>query len=155
MSSLKIPAAPFFHISPLSFKGEGGGRMKNKTIHSLPSSHSPLLAYSPLERECTRGVQQKQQTEIELLFRSELAVIFRKSDRLYVELQHHKVTPDPPPPRKLFLFQPISLQPMTHHKVCGDVTPYYQPPCSDLEFDLWLIDLIQSNDPHQSAPVKV
>lgn len=65
--------------------------MKNKTIHSLPSSRSPLLAHSPHERE--RGVQQKQQAEIELLFRSELAVIFRKSDMLDVELQHHKVTP--------------------------------------------------------------
>lgn len=91
----KVPAAPFssffffFQIYPPRFKGE---RMKNKTTHSLPSSHSP----SPPGRAHTKSVQQKHQTEIELLFQSELAVIFRKSDMLYIELQHHKVTPFPP-----------------------------------------------------------
>lgn len=57
---------------------------------------------------------------------------------LYVELQHHKVTPYP------LFFQASSLQPMTHHQVCGDVTPCYPPPCSDQKFDIRLIDLIQS-----------
>lgn len=85
----------------------------------------------------TRGVQQKHQTEIELKFWSERAIIFRKSDMLYVELQHHKVTHTP-------LFQPSTLQPMTHRKVCSDVTPCYPPPCSHQKSDLWLIDLIQS-----------
>lgn len=86
----KVPAAPFlfFPDLPSSFKGE---RMKNKTTHSLPSSHSPSLACTP-QGESTKSVQQKHQTEIELLFLSELAVIFRKSDMVYVELQHHKVT---------------------------------------------------------------
>lgn len=88
--------------------------------------------------ESAKSVQQKHQTEIELLFQSELAVIFRKSDMLYIELQHHKVTPYPS------FFQPSILQRMTHSEVCGDVTPNYPPPCSDHKFDIQLIDLIQS-----------
>lgn len=71
---------------------------------------------------------------------------------LYVELQHHKVTPCTPPPP----LQPSSLQPMTHHKVCGDVTPYYQPSCSDQKCDIsahWPDSIIEGSSyyPHKKC----
>lgn len=78
-----------FQISPLISRGK---EWKTKQhILSLPLT-LPCLHAHP-RREHTRGIQQKHQTEIEPLFQSELAVIFRKSDMLYVELQHHKVIP--------------------------------------------------------------
>lgn len=64
----KVPAAPFSPKFLIALLRRG----KNEKPNNPFSSQSPLLTHTPPER----GVQQKQQTEIELLFQSQL--IFRK-----------------------------------------------------------------------------
>lgn len=53
----------------------------------------------------------------------------------HVELQHHKVTPYSS--FFFFFFQAFSLQTMTHHGVCGDVTPRHQSPSSERKLARW------------------